>query len=852
MNAQLGRVRLLPVVVAALAAACQSRPAPAPPQSASVMLPSGEEVAPVLPPAAALASFRVPEGYRVELVAAEPMVQDPVAIDFDPDGRMYVAEMRGYMPNLQGEGEDRPIGRIVVLEDLDDDGAMDRSTVFMDSIVLPRAVKVLRDGVLVAATPYLWLARDTDGDLRADSVELVRDDYGTTQSNPEHNANGLLWGMDNWIHNANFAGQFRVRDGAIEFRRTASQGQWGVSMDEYGRLFRNSNSDPLRADLVSAHYAQRNSALSAMRGVYERLTPNVAVWPARPTPAVNRGYQEQVLRADGTLAEYTAAGSPTAYTGDRLPRDLRNDVFVAEAAGNVVGRFVVSEDSDGMLAARPAYERSDFMASTDERFRPVFISNAPDGTLYVVDMYRGIIQHRAYVTGYLEDQIRRRGLEQPVGLGRIYRIVHASTKRGERPRLSDRTPAQLVSYLSHPGGWWRNTAQRLLVEHGDRSVAPALRRLVRRHRDERTRLHALWTLEGLDEADAATLTSAVGDASPHVRAAAVRILEPSLARGDAPATSAVLGLVDDPAPAVRRQVAASLGELPMADRQTALVVVATRHGDDPVVADLIVSALEERELEFLAGILAQMDADRALPGATVRALAAAVMSRRQAEAIERMVHWAADPDLPYGQRVALLEGMRPPGGGRFGPGRPAFARRGGGASAIELATRPDRLLELSESPDSSLSVPARALAQALAWPGKPAPAEAPRQELTAEERRRLAAGAEVYAGACAACHQANGEGMEGVAKSLVGSRWVLAPPAQTIRIVLHGKEGEMLMPPVGSTMTDEQVAAVLTYVRRSWGNDASPVAPGEVAEARGSAGGRTRAWTEEELVGIRR
>ena len=157
----------------------------------------GSAVTPVYTPEEELARFAAQPGYRVELVAAEPLVQDPVAIDFDADGRMWVAEMRAFMPNLQGTGEDRPVGRIVVLEDTNDDGRMDRKTVFMDSLVLPRAVKVLSHGVLVAEVPNLWLVRDTNGDGRADTKELVRDDYGTKQSNPEHNANGLLWGIDN-------------------------------------------------------------------------------------------------------------------------------------------------------------------------------------------------------------------------------------------------------------------------------------------------------------------------------------------------------------------------------------------------------------------------------------------------------------------------------------------------------------------------------------------------------------------------------------------------------------------------------------------------------------------------------
>ena len=217
-------------------------------------------------------------------MASEPLVQDPVAIDFDADGRMYVVEMRGYMPNLEGTGEDVPKGRIVVLQDTNDDGKMDKSTVFLDSLVLPRSVKVMEHGVLVATTPQLWYAKDTNGDLRADSKELVRDDYGNLESNPEHNANTPFWGIDNWIHNANFEGEFRLRGDHFDCRPTASIGQWGVTQDQYGRLYRNSNEDPLHVDLVPAHYYERNPNQSRSRGVYEALTANVPVFPAHPTP----------------------------------------------------------------------------------------------------------------------------------------------------------------------------------------------------------------------------------------------------------------------------------------------------------------------------------------------------------------------------------------------------------------------------------------------------------------------------------------------------------------------------------------------------------------------------------------
>ena len=843
--------------------------------------PAAAEDAPVLSPVQTMASYHLPAGYKLELVAAEPLVQDPVAIDFDPDGRMYVVEMRAFMPNLAGTGEDRPIGRIVVLEDTNDDGKMDKKTVFLDSLVLPRSVKVLSQGVLVAETPNLWLARDTNGDGRADTKTLVRDDYGTKQSNPEHNANGFVWGLDNWIHNANYAGEFRLRDGKLEYRKTPSEGQWGVSMDSYGRLYRNSNEDPLHVDLVSEHYGARSASQSTMHGLYEAVIPNVEVFPAHATPVVNRGYQPQVLRADSTLRRFTSASSPTAYVGDRLPAALRDNVFITEPAGNLVERFVVHEDSSGMLTARAGDERPSFLAATDVRSRPVFTTTAPDGTLYVVDMYRGIIQHRVFITGYLEEQIKKYGLEQPVGLGRIYRVVHATTRRAARPHLSRATPAQLVSTLAHPNGWWRITAQRLLVERGDRSVVPALKQLVRAAPSDITRLHALWTLDGLDAVDDATLGAALADKSQHVRAAAVRIAEPALAKPDAPVRGAVLKLVDDATPAVRRQLAASLGELPAAERESALATLTMRSGGDPVVADLVVSGLAGRERAFLERVLASSGpSDRS--AATVRALGGALLRARDSAGVQQVLAWATEESRPRWQRLALLEGLQPPsaqfgfaapgsppagergpggagGAGAGGAGGGAGARGGrggggfrGGAPAVTLSAAPAALLAMAEGADSALSVRARRVAATLDWPGKPRPVSPDARPLTEEEQRRYAAGQQQFTATCAGCHQVNGQGLPGVAKSLVGSRWALSPEPQVIRIVLHGKEGEMLMPPVGGSMTDEQIAAVLTYVRRSWGNTASPITPAAVQEVRGATAGRKKAWTEAELGAIRR
>jgi mono/diheme cytochrome c family protein len=620
----------------------------------------------------------------------------------------------------------------------------------------------------------------------------------------------------------------------------------------------------------------RNPNLPAPRGIYEQLTRNVPVWPGHKTPAVNRGYREETMRpADSTLAHYTSAGSPTAYVGDRLPAELRRSVFVTEPAGNLVGRMIIDDDPSGMPRARSAYDHSEFITNEDQRFRPVNVATAPDGTMYVVDMYRGIIQHRVFITGYLEQKIIERGMEQPIGLGRIWRVVHTTTKRGERPQLAHKNTADLVPVLGHPNGWWRLTAQRLLVERGDKSVAPALRTLARTSTDDRARLHALWTLDGLGEADVATVQAALGDASSHMRAAAIRIAEPWLAQPSHPIKARVLALTADRAPDVRRQLAASLGELPVAERDAALEKVIAASGDDPVVADLVVTGLAGREMAFLESLLASKSlvAERTEP--VLRSLSAAVMASRKVGDVERLVALIGEKNRPRWQQLALLGSQRGRGApqlgvaeaegggfaGRGGPGGPGgppgggapgggFGRRGGGF-VVTLPAVPHALVAAMASSDTALRAQATRFAAGLNWPGKEAPQPQARP-LTPAEQARYAAGEQQYLGTCAGCHQARGTGLPGVAKPLVGSQWVLGAPVRLIRIVLHGKEGEMLMPPIGGSLTNDQIANVLTYVRRSWGNNASPIDPADVAEVRGATAGRNRPWTEAELARVSR
>ena len=849
---------------------------------------------PVLSPADSMKTMVLPPGYHLELVAGEPMIQEPVAIDWDTSGRMWVIEMPGYMEDMPATTELQPTGRISVLEDTNDDGKMDRKTVFLDKLVLPRTIKVLERGVLIAEPPTLWFARDTNGDLVADTKDVVTKTYGQAAANVEHNENSLLWAIDNWMYTSEGTTLLRLKDGVFDVRRTLSRGQWGATQDDAGRVYRNTNSAALFVDIVPTPYYTRNPAMLRTRGSYETLDTGDlnTVWPIRPNPGVNRGYQDGVLRPDKTLAAFTAVGAPTFYRGDRLPKELYGNVFLAEPAGNLVSRVVVTDDGT-MLRGKKAYERGEFIAATDERFRPVNLSSAPDGTLYVVDMYHGIIQHKGYITEYLRDQILARKLDRPQGHGRIYRVMHSTTKRGPKPALSKLKGPQLVELLAHPNGWWRDTAQQLIVERNDRSAIPALKERAERASDWRTRLHAIWTLDGIDAIEPATVTKALDDPSRDVRASAVRIAERWLNDPKHPIQPAVLKKIDDKDWAVRRQLAASLGALPDGAKIPALATLLERHGDDPITVDAAISGLRGSEQAVLQRLLTATEPTPQRTGAAA-VLAATVVRSGDEARVQELFQQAAAADRPAWQRDVILEGAEAallggalPGtgrrgagsgrgaapaaaastvpGGRAGPGgAPAFpgSRPGGDGAAggrgrgntapVQLTREPAALIALAGA-GGEAGKRASALLARLTWPGKPAeagaaPAAAP---LTAAEQKRFEDGKTVYTSLCVACHNENGEGRDKLGPPLTGSNFALAAAHVPVRILINGKEGPVgLMPPLGTTLSDDQIAGVLTFVRRSWGNQASAVDPATVADIRKQTSGRTRPWTEKELMEI--
>ena len=455
-----------------------------------------QEPSPVHTPAEELSTFELSPGLKIQLVASEPMVEDPVVITFDPDGRLWVVEMRGYMPDINGKGEKEPVGRVSVLADTNYDGQMDVSKIYIDSLIMPRAIALVPGGALVVENEALWLTQDLDGDLQADTKTLLDSAYAGG-SNPEHSGNGLWRNIDNWYYNAKSRFRYHLVDGKWQRDSTEFRGQWGISHDDKGRLYYNYNWSQLHADLVPPNYLARNKNHTSTTGIDHGLTIDRRVYPIRSNPAVNRGYIPGTLDKEGRLLEFTAACSPFFYRGTALPKEYYGNVFVCEPAGNLIKRNIV-EEKDLMLMAHDPTPGKEFLASTDERFRPVHLATGPDGALYIADMYRGLVEHGAYVTPYLREQTIKRKLDQPINRGRIWRIVSDDWKPSRPQKLSDVSSQELISTLSHADGWYRDMAQRLLVERGDKNISKALTDLALKSDNQLGRFHALWTMEGLN------------------------------------------------------------------------------------------------------------------------------------------------------------------------------------------------------------------------------------------------------------------------------------------------------------------------------------------------------------------
>lgn len=814
--------------------------------------------APVLTPEEGLKSLRIAPGFKAEIAAADPLIHAPVAIQFGPDGRLWVVEMNGYSPVLGGAGEDADNGRVVTLRDRDGDGRFDEATVFADHLILPRSIMLVGDGVLIGAPPELAYWRDTNGDGKADTKQVIASDYGAKpnpalplSTNAELFANGGLWAYDNWIYSAAYMKKLRFAGGAFEVGPTIFRGQWGFTQDDYGRFFYNDNTHSLHGDIIFGDYLQRNPSYPRLEGTNVNIAADELVWPKHPTPGVTSGGNPARELRDGELTKFTAACGPWIYRGDLMPA-LYGNAFVAEPVGNLVQRKVITA-GNGTLVGRNPYDQADFITSADERFRPVNFSTGPDGALYVVDMYRGIVEHHSLISAYLREEIKSHQLEGPYDRGRIYRIVPADTPAPRATAIGRLTSAQWVPHLADANAWWRETAQRLLVERHDRGVAPAVRRLASSSANPLGRVQALWTLEGLAALNRADVVAALGDPEPVVRASALRLSERYFKEpaGRADLLARVLALTKDASPEVQLQAVLSFTEARDATQDVALANAVRGLPANQFVRDALFSGLAGRELSLLERLVADAawpsdeNGNRILSG-----LSRGVFGSRQTAAIERLITLAAAPATAPAHATAIVDGIVLAATGPGASRRPVqFAKEPAGWAALlaNAAIRPR--LEKSTAPAPSTS-------DLVLWPGKPGvtPTVAP-APLTPAEQARFAAGKTVFTSICAGCHLPSGRGQDGLAPPLLDSDWILGNPQATVRIIMYGLSGAISvsgrnyigeMPGLGA-LTDDQIASVLTYLRREWGHTGAPVDPALVTAIRAETAGRVNPYGWREL-----
>ncbi len=592
---------------------------------------------PTVPPTSpreASATFRVLDGFRMDLIASEPLVSSPVAMTYDENGRAYVCEMRDYpytdkarhRPGQENPG-DQPIGRIRLLRDETGDGVFDTATVFAETLSWPTGVACWKGGVFIAATPDLWYCKDTDGDGVADVREKVL--TGFRKLNVQAVMNNLAWGLDNRIHGAGGSNGGRILSGdqpdanpvtmgradfcldpvARTFELTSGGARFGGSFDDWGNRFLCNIRNPAQHVILPLRYLERNASFAAPASLHDMAESGDQL----PVHPISPPEPWRVLRAQRWSGErdinmprselvgagvVTSASGITRYRGSAYPEEYREMVFVAECAGNLFYRLRLTPDGVTFKATR-VDDDTEMVASTDNWFRPVNFCNAPDGTLHVLDMYRENIEHPWSIP---EDIHAAVDLEAGREMGRIWRLTPPGFKAGIPPRLGEADGAALVATLEHPDAWWRETAQRLLFERQDHSVIPALRNLAIRSRLPLARLHALWTLEGLGALSPDDLLAGLRDPASGVREHSVRLSE-----GHLEATAvldAILRLAQDEDPRVRFQTAFTLGECRDPQALDALAAIAKRDATDPWIRAAVLSSVAETSAPLLTRLLA--------------------------------------------------------------------------------------------------------------------------------------------------------------------------------------------------------------------------------------------------------
>jgi putative membrane-bound dehydrogenase-like protein len=681
-------------------------------------------------PKNALNTFQIEPGFRIELYVSEPDIRGPVAMEFDENGRIYVVEAPGYPLNMEGK-----VGRIILLDDTNNDGRPDKRSVFAEKLTMPTGVMRWKKGVLITDAPDVLYFEDTDGDGKADIRNVVL--TGFAFSNPQHTVNNPVYGLDNWIYLAHEGPatavifqeafgdrgsalrfpdrpdapsleparrmvRFRPDRGTLEYLSTSSQ--FGHSFDPWGHHLTVSNEDHIREEVVPAAYLARNPDLpvgSAMERISDHR-PAADVYPITRNPRV------EMLSGVGS---FTSACAITVYLGGALPPSLGLFALVAEPAQNLVHRDVLTASGATYIAKR-ARDSVEFLASTDSWFRPVNFSIGPDGAIYLVDYYRQVIEHPEWMATHTHHSP---DLYAGADRGRIYRIS------GDTPlplpgkiRLGDASDGELVNALASPNIWWRRTAQRLLVDRGSAGAVEPLTRLFATSPSPVARLHALWTLEGLGRLETSLVEKALEDPEAGVRENAILLTEPHLS--DNPAmVGKLLTMVSDPDRRVQFQLLCTLGGIDSPASRAAQDRLLAQSIDDPWMQIAALSASSDRALPLFRTASAAFTDKQTDARATFFRQTSAVIGARQKSVEIRQVLVTLLRSPKAGSswwRAASLDGLAQ----GFGPAAQASRIHASGESHARADLGQDLLLKLFEEPDDDVR---RASLRVLAATGLP-------------------------------------------------------------------------------------------------------------------------------------
>ncbi len=605
----------------------------------------------------ALSTFQIRPGFKLEIAAAEPMVMDPVAMSFDEDGRLYVIEMRDY-----SERRHMQLGRVRLLEDTDGDGHFDQSTIFAEDLPWPTAVICYDGGVFVGATPDIFFMKDTNGDKRADLRQVVFTGFGEGQEklNVQGLMNSFNWGLDNRIHGATGLNGARMRyvpggTGKVlelrgkdfsfdprnpkDFRPESGGGQHGMSFSDDGRKFVCHNSAHIKLVMYHERYAARNPYYSMPPPLLDIPEDGAAAEVYRISPEEPWRVLRTAWRVAGTVpgpvegggrasGYFTSATGVTIYRGDAFPEDYRGDAFIADVGSNLIHRKKLYPNGVALVARRaPDEQKAEFIASKDLWFRPVQFANAPDGCLYIADMYREVVEHPWSLPDSIKEQL---DLNSGHDRGRIYRIAPEKFERRKAVALSKASVAELVSTLEHPNGWHRDTAARLLHQRQDSAAIPLLEKLFVSSTNPLARLHAFYALTN------PPVVNALADRDPRVREHAVR---------KARTMAELLPLAGDRSVHVRYQAAFALGAHKEKAKTGALAAIIRADPSDPWIRAAVLSSVSDEAVDLLP-----VDGPE-----FKRALLRQIGARKQPAEIERANRFLLDNDLQYA--LAFAEGL---------------------------------------------------------------------------------------------------------------------------------------------------------------------------------------------------